>query len=70
MDVRHWFKSSEKQSNKIDDFSPSQLNTGVNPENQKIPALIDSSKLFPPEPYQPDAVLMPFQSVKGRNFQF
>ena len=48
MDIRHWFKSSQKQSNKIDNFSPSQLNTGVNPENQKSTAFIDSSKLLPP----------------------
>ena len=25
MNIRHWFKSSQKQSNEIDDFSPSQL---------------------------------------------
>ena len=31
MDIRYWFKSSQKQSNKIHDFLPSQLNTGVNP---------------------------------------
>ena len=42
MDIRHWLKSSQKQFNEIDDFSPSQLNTGVNPENQKSAAFIDS----------------------------
>ena len=67
MDIRHWFKSFQKQSNEIDDFSPSQLNTDVNPENQKSAAFIDSFKLLPPEPYQPDAALIPFQTVKGRN---
>ena len=60
MDKRHWFKSSQKQSNKIDDFSLSQLNTGVNPENQKSAAFIDSSKLLSPEPYHPVAALIPF----------
>ena len=70
MDIRYWFKSSQKQSNKIDDFSPSQLYTGVNPENQKSAAFIDSSKLLPPEPNQPDAALIPFQTVKGSNLQF
>ena len=70
MDIRHWFKSFQKQSNKIDYFSPSQLNKGVNPENQKCAIFIDSSQLLPPEPYQPDAALIPFQTIKGRNFQF
>ena len=75
MDIRHWFKSSQKLSNEIDNFSPSQLNRGVNPENQKSPAFIDSSNLIPPEPYQPDAasncaVSIPFQTMKGRNLQF
>ena len=70
MNIRHWFQSSQKQFNEIDDFSPSQLNTGVNPENQKIDAFIDSSKLLPPEPYQPDAALIPFQTVKERNLPF
>ena len=28
MDIIHGFKSCQKQSNKIDHFSPSQLNTG------------------------------------------
>ena len=42
MDIRHWLKSSQKQFNEIDYFSPSQLNTGVNPENQKSAAFIDS----------------------------
>ena len=70
MDIKNWFKSSQKQSNKIDNFSPSQLNTGVNPENQKSAAFIDSSKLVLTESYQPDAALIPFQTVKGRNFQF
>ena len=70
MDIRHWFKNSQKQSNEIDNFSPSQLNTGVNPENQKCAAFIASSKLLPPEPYQPDAALILFQTVKGRNLQF
>ena len=70
MDIRYWFKSSQKQSNRIDDFSPSQLNTGVNSENQKSAAFIDSSKLLPPEPNQPDAALIPFQTVKGSNLQF
>ena len=70
MDIRHWFKSSQKQPNEIDDFSPSQLNTGVNPENQKCAAFIDFSKQLPPETYQPDAALIPFQTVKERNLQF
>ena len=46
MDIRHWFKSSQKQSNKIDDFSPSHLNTAVNPKNQNSAAFIGSSKLI------------------------
>ena len=68
MDIRHWFK--QKQSNEIDDFSPFQLNTSVNPENQKSAPFIDSSKLLPPEPYHPDAALILFQTVKRRNLQF
>ena len=70
MDIRHWFKSSQKQSNKINEFSASQLNTDVNPKNQKSAAFIDSSKLLSPEPYQSVAALIPFQTVKGRNLQF
>ena len=70
MDIRHWFKCFQKQSNKIDHYSPSQLNTGVNPENQKSAAFIDSSKLLLPEPYQPDAALISLQTVKGRYLQF
>ena len=70
MDIRHCFRSSQKQYNEIDDFSPSHLNAAVNPKNQKSAAFIDSSKLLPPKPYQPDATLIPFQTVKERNLQF
>ena len=70
MDIRHWFKNFPKQFNKIDEFSHSQLNTDVNPENQKSAAFIDSSKLLLPKSYQPDAALSSFQTVKGRNLQF
>ena len=70
MDIRYWFKSSQKQSNELDNFSPPQLNTGVNPENQKSYSFIDSSKLLPPDPYQLDVADIPFQTVKGKNLQF